>query len=129
MSLADRLVSLQGCKEDTLFTPEMFIPTVQVRPLLEELQRAGFIHWDKVGHRIHPGREIPKPPEVQAWEARRDALLRASPVGKKLLGLDKGPSPDARGGLSPERRAALLSGSELGRGMLRNDDVAKNKGR
>ncbi len=127
LTLADRLVSLQGCKEDTLFTPEMFIPTAQVRPLLGELERAGFIFWDKVGHRIHPGREIPKPPEVQGWEARRDALLRASPVGKKLLGLDQGPSPDARaGGMSPERREALLGASGLGRGMLKGDGEKKS---
>jgi len=126
LALADRLVSLQGCKEDTLFTPEMFIATAQVRPLLEELEKAGFIHWDRVGHRIHPGQEIAKPPEVASYEARRDAMLRASPVGKKLLGLDQGTSPDARaGGMAPERRAALLSGSELGRGLLRNDDAKK----
>ncbi len=127
LALAERLVGLTDCKEDSLFTPAMHIPTAQVRPLLDELEKAGFIHWDRVGHRIHPGPEIEKPPEVQSFEARRDALLKASPVGRKILGVDQGASPDARGGLSPERRAQLLGASGLGRGMLRNDDAKAAK--
>jgi len=125
LALAERLVSLIDAKDDNFFTAAMHIKTEQVRPLLDELEKAGFIHWDRVGHRIHRGPEIAKP-EVADAEARRDALLRASPVGKKLLGLDQGTSPDARaGGMAPERRAALLSGSELGRGMLRGEDAKK----
>jgi len=124
LALAERLVSLTDCKEDTLFTPAMHIPTAQVRPLLDELETAGYIHWDRVGHRIHPGPEIAPPPEVQSFEARRDALLKASPVGRKLLGLDQGTAPDSRaGGMSASRRAALLSGSALGRGMLRGEEA------
>jgi len=126
LALAERLVGLSDCKEDRFFSPEMHIKTEQQRPLLEELKKAGFIFWDRAQHRIHPGPELGKPPEVQSFEARRDALLKASPVGRKLLGLDTGPSPDARaGGMSPERRAALLSGSELGRGMLRGEEAKK----
>jgi len=128
MSLAERLISLIDAKEDHFFLPAMHIKTEQQRPLLEELEKAGYVHWDKPGHRLYPGPELGnKPAEVQDWEARRDALLRASPVGKKLLGLDQGPSPDARaGGMSPERRAQLLGASGLGRGMLRGDDSKKS---
>ncbi len=130
LTLAERLVSLIDAKEDHFFLPAMHIRTEQQRPLLEELEKAGYVYWDKPGHRIHRGPELEKPREQQDYEARRNALLKASPVGKKLLGLDQGTAPDARaGGMSPERRAALLSGSELGRAMMRNDDVAKNKGR
>jgi len=126
MSLAERLTSLIDAKEDRFFTSEMHIKTEQQRPLLAELEKAGFIHWDRVGHRIHPGPKIAKPPEVQSFEARRDALLKASPVGRKILGLDQGTAPDSRaGGMSAERRAALLSGSELGRGMLRSEEAKK----
>jgi len=130
LALAERLVSLIDAKDDNFFTPAMHIKTEQLRPLLEELEKAGYVHWDKVGHRIHRGPELQKPPEVASYEARRDALLKASPVGRKILGLDQGTAPDARaGGMSTERRAALLGASGFGRGMLRNDDVAKNKGR
>ncbi len=125
LALAERLVSLQDCKDDNLFTPAMHIKTEQQRPLLEQLEKSGFIHWDRARQRIYPGPEIAKPPEVQSFEARRDALLKASPVGRKILGLDTGPSPDARGGLSPERRAQLLGASGLGRGMLRGEDAKK----
>ncbi len=125
LSLAERLTSLIDAKEDNFFTASMHIKTEQVRPLLEELESAGFIFWDKVGHRIHRGPELEKPPEVESFEARRDALLKASPVGRRILGLDTGPSPDARaGGMSPERRAALLGASGLGRGMLRGEAKA-----
>jgi len=126
LALAERLVSLIDAKDDNFFTPAMHIKTEQVRPLLEELEKAGYVFWDKVGHRIHRGAELQKPPEVASYEARRDALLKASPVGRRILGLDTGPSPDARaGGMSAERRAALLSGSELGRGMLRGEEAKK----
>ena len=126
LSLAERLTSLIDAKEDNFFTASMHIKTEQVRPLLEELESAGFIFWDKVGHRIHRGPELEKPPEVASYEARRDQMLRASPVGKKLLGLDQGTAPDSRaGGMSAERRAALLRGSELGRGMLRGEEAKK----
>ncbi len=124
LSLAERLVGLTDAKEDHLCTPEMHIPTEQQRPLLEELETAGFVHWDRAQHRIHRGPELEKPPEVAAYEERRDKMLRASPVGRKLLGLDTGPSPDARGGLSPERRAQLLGASGLGRGLLRGEAKA-----
>jgi len=127
MSLAERLTSLIDAKEDRFFTSEMHIKTEQQRPLLEELEKAGYVHWDKVGHRLYPGPELGnKPPEVMDYEARRDALLRASPVGKKLLGLDQGTSPDARaGGMSASRREALLGASGLGRGMLRGEEAKK----
>ncbi len=126
LALAERLVGLTDAKEDSFFLPAMHIPTAQVRPLLDELEKAGFIHWDRVGHRIHPGPEIAKPPEVASYEARRDAMLRASPVGKKLLGLDQGTAPDARaGGMSASRREELLGASGLGRGMLRNAEAKK----
>jgi len=126
LALAERLVGLSDCSEDRLFTPEMHSKTEQVRPLLAELEKAGYIHWDRVGHRIHPGPKIAKPPEVQSFEARRDAFLKASPVGRKILGIDQGTAPDSRaGGMSAERRAALLSGSELGRGMLRGEEAKK----
>ncbi len=125
LALAERLVSLIDAKDDNFFTPAMRIKAEQVRPLLEELEKAGYVFWDRVGHRIHRGPELAKPPEVAGYEARRDQMLRASPVGKKLLGLDQGTSPDARaGGMAPGRRAALLSGSELGRGMLRGEAKA-----
>ncbi len=126
LALAERLVSLIDAKEDRFFLPAMQIPTAQQRPLLAELESAGFIFWDKVQHRIHRGPELEKPPEVASYEARRDALLRASPVGRKVLGLDSGTAPDARaGGMSAERRAALLGASGLGRGLLRNDGAKK----
>lgn len=125
LALAERLVALIDAKDDNFFTPAMHIPTAQVRPLLDELEKSGFIFWDRAQHRIHRGPELQKPPEVASYEARRDQMLRASPVGKKLLGLDQGTAPDSRaGGMAPERRAALLSGSELGRGMLRNEAKA-----
>jgi len=127
MSLAERLVSLIDAKEDTFFRPEMRIPTAQERPLLAELEKSGYLHWDKPAHRVFPGPELAKPPEVAAYEERRDKMLRASPVGRKILGLDTGPSPDARGGLSPERRAALLGASGLGRGLLRGEDAKQAK--
>lgn len=127
LALAERLVSLIDAKEDRFFLPAMHIKTEQVRPLLAELEKAGYVHWDKVGHRLYPGPELGnKPPEVMDYEARRDALLRASPVGKKLLGLDQGTSPDARAaGMSAERRAALLGASGFGRGMLRGEEAKK----
>jgi len=124
LSVAERLVGLSDCKDDGFFPPAMHIPTEQQRPLLEELEKLGYVFWDRARHRIHPGPEIAKPPEVQAYEARRDKMLRGSPVGKKLLGVDQGTSPDARaGGMSPERRAALLGASGLGRGMLRGEEA------
>ncbi len=127
MSLAERLTSLIDAKEDRFFLPAMHIPTEQQRPLLAELEKAGYVHWDKVGHRLYPGPELGnKPPEVMDYEARRDALLRASPVGRKLLGLDQGTAPDARaGGMSPARREELLGASGLGRGMLRGEEAKK----
>jgi len=127
LALAERLVSLIDAKEDRFFLPAMHVPTEQQRPLLGELEKAGYVHWDKVGHRLYPGPELGnKPPEVMDYEARRDALLKASPVGRKILGLDQGTAPDSRaGGMSAARRAALLSGSELGRGMLRGEEAKK----
>jgi len=125
LAVAERLVSLQDCKDDHFFAPAMDVPTAKQRPLLEELSKLGYVYWDRVGHRLHPGPEIAPPPEVADIEARREKMLRASPVGRKILGLDTGPSPDTRaGGMSAERRAALLSGSELGRGLLRGEAKA-----
>ncbi len=125
LSLAERLVGLIDATENRFFLPAMHVPTEQQRPLLEELEKAGYVFWDKVGHRIHRGPELQKPPEVASYEARRDALLKASPVGRRILGLDSGPSPDARGGLSAARREELLGASGLGRGMLRGEEAKK----
>jgi len=126
LALAERLVSLIDAKDDNFFTPAMHIKTEQVRPLLEELEKAGYVFWDKVGHRIHRGPELQKPPEVASYEARRDKMLRASSVGRKILGLDSGPAPDARaGGMSAARREELLGASGLGRGMLKSDGDKK----
>ncbi len=125
LALAERLVALIDAKDDNFFTPAMRIKTEQARPLLEELEKAGFIFWDRAQHRIHRGPELAKPPEVASYEARRDQMLRASPVGKKLLGLDQGTAPDARvGGMSPARREELLGASGLGRGLLRGEAKA-----
>jgi len=126
LTLAERLVSLIDAKEDRFFLPAMHIKAEQERPLLAELEKAGFIFWDRAQHRVHRGPELEKPPEVASYEARRDKMLRASPVGRRILGIDTGTAPNARaGGLSPERRAALLGASGLGRGMLKSEDGKK----
>jgi len=125
LALAEKLVSLTDCTEASLFA-QVHLHPQQTEPALDELEKAGYIHRDRVHHRVFAGPQIKKPPEVASYEARRDQMLRASPVGRKILGLDTGPSPDARaGGMSPARRAALLGASGLGRGMLRGEEAKK----
>ncbi len=121
LALANRLTGHLGFGIDRMFDTTL-IPAAHHQALLSELVTEGFIRVE--AGRVYAGPKIPKPPEEQMVLNRRDALLRASPVGRAILGRDKGPSPDARGGLSPERRAALLSGSEHGRAMLRNEAKA-----
>jgi len=121
LALADRLTGHLGFGIDRMFDTTL-IPAAYHQGLLTELEGEGFIRVE--AGRVYAGPKIPKSPEEQAVLNRRDALLRASPVGRAILGRDTGTSPDARGGLSPERRAALLSGSELGRGLLRNEAKA-----
>jgi len=121
LALAERLDTFISCRADQLFTRTL-IPAAYHQGLLSDLESEGFIRHDS-GY-VYPGPSVPKAADVLAIEARRNALLKASPVGRKILGLDQGTAPDAQAGLSPERRAALLSGSELGRGLLRNEAKA-----
>ncbi len=123
LALADRLTGHLGFGIDRMFDTTL-IPAAYHQGLLSELQAEGFIRVE--AGRVYAGPKIPKSPEEQAVLNRRDALLRASPVGRAILGRDTGPSPDARGGLSPERREALLGASGLGRGMLKGDGEKKS---
>ncbi len=125
MALAHRLTGHLGCAIDKLFDTTL-IPASLHQELLSELQAEGFVRVE--AGRVYPGPEIPKSPEEQAVLNRRDALLKASPLGRKILGLDKATAPDRQaGGMSAERRAQLLGASGLGRGMLRNDDAKAAK--
>ncbi len=122
LQLANRLTGHLGFGIDRMFDTTL-IPASLHQGLLRELQAEGFIRVE--AGRVYAGPEIPKSPEEQAVLNRRDALLRASPVGRRILGLDTGTSPDARaGGMSAERRAQLLGASGLGRGMLRTEAKA-----
>ena len=123
LALADRLTGHLGFGIDRMFDRTL-IPAAYHQGLLSELVAEGFVRVE--AGRVYAGPKIPKSPEEQAVLNRRDALLRASPVGRAILGRDKGTAPDARGGLSPERREALLGASGLGRGMLKGDGEKKS---
>jgi len=121
LALAERLDTFISCRADNLFTRTL-IPAALHQGLLSDLESEDFIRHES-GY-VYPGPAIPKAADVQAIEDRKHALLKASPLGKRILGLDTGSSPDARGGLSPERRAQLLGASGLGRGLLRGEAKA-----
>jgi len=112
IALAARLASLTDCKEDRLFDG-VFVAPALVGPLTNELVREGFIRRE--GGRIYPGPEIPRSPEAQAVLNRRDRILRADPLTKKLMG-----DP-----MTPERRRELLAASEQERAQLRAEDAPK----
>lgn len=82
LALAHRLASLTDCPEDRLFDG-IYVSAALVGPLTNELIREGFIRRE--GGRVYPGPEVPRSPEAQAVQARRDQLMRASPLGRALL--------------------------------------------
>ncbi len=125
LALAHKLTSFIDAKEDT-FLADVHVHPMQVEPLLQELHQRGFIHRDHAHGRVSPGEAIPKAPEVQDFEARRDAMLRASEVGRKVLALG-GATPGPKPGLSAARRKQLLEASSGGRGLLR-EEAAKKQG-
>ncbi len=112
LALAHRLSALTDCKEDRLLDG-IFVAPALVGPLMGELQRNGFIRRE--GGRVFPGPEVARSPEAQAVLDRRDRLLRAEPLAKKLLGAT----------MTPERRRELLAASEQGRAQLRAEDAKK----
>lgn len=121
LELAHKLTTFMDSKEES-FLADVHVHPMQVEPLLQELAQRGFIHRDHARGRISPGPVIPKAPEVQDFEARRDAMLRASEVGRAVLALGgEKPGPKPKPGLSAERRKALLEGSAAGRGILANE--------
>lgn len=121
LALTARLASLIDCREDR-FLEDVYVPVALEKPLMDELEKEGFIV--RRAGRVAPGAAVPKPDDVQTNEDRRTALLRSSPLGRKLLGENPGGSPDrSAGGMSAERRKQFLSGSELGRGVLRGEEA------
>ncbi len=122
MELAHKLTTFMDATVQS-FLADVHVHPMQVEPLLTELEQRQWIVRDRVRGRISPGEAIPKAPDVAANDQRRLDMLMASEVGRKVLALNT-KTPGPKPGLSAERRAALLSGSELGRGLLRNEAKA-----
>ncbi len=79
------LASLGDMREDRLLGP-LSVDARLVPHLLDELVTAGFV--ERRDGRVHAGRDLPRDPQAKAIQARHDALMRASPIGRAMLAAD-----------------------------------------
>ena len=88
LRLAEQLMALSGfgdMREDRLLGP-LSVDARLAPHLLDELATAGFIA--RRDGRVYPGPDLPRDPQAKAMQARRDQLMRASPIGRAMLAAD-----------------------------------------
>jgi len=88
LRLTEQLHALAGfgdMREDRLLGP-VFVDARLAPHLLDELATAGFI--ERRDGRVYPGPDLPRDPQAKAVQARRDELMKASPLGRAMLAAD-----------------------------------------
>lgn len=88
LRLTEQLHALAGfgdMREDRLLGP-LSVDARLAPHLLDELATAGFI--ERRDGRVYAGPELPRDPHAKAIQARRDELMRASPLGRAMLADD-----------------------------------------